>query len=217
MAVNDTYRTFIIHIESPKERGKTYSKWLGDRAKPSNRDVLRAMIDASLAQNPASFDDLLSVLCNAGCEVKRGRYISLRGPEQKRFCRLSTLGSGYDAALLRAVLSGEKHHESESKSNDTPTVKINLLVDIQEKLLAGKGPGYERWAKVFNLKQMAQTLNYLSEMGLMDYNELALKTQNATQQCNELDEKIRAVEKRLSEITVLKTHIPSRRLLKNVR
>ena len=41
--------------------------------------------------------------------------------------------------------------------------KVNLLVDIQAKLQAGKGAGYARWAKVFNLKQMAQTVNYLSE------------------------------------------------------
>ncbi len=29
--------------------------------------------------------------------------------------------------------------------------KVNLLVDIQAKLQAGKGAGYARWAKVFNL------------------------------------------------------------------
>lgn len=30
--------------------------------------------------------------------------------------------------------------------------QVNLLVDIQAKLQAEKGAGYERWAKVFNLK-----------------------------------------------------------------
>ena len=43
-----------------------------------------------------------------------------------------------------------------------------LLVDIQAKLQAGKGAGYARWAKVFNLKQMAQTMNYLSEHNLLE-------------------------------------------------
>ena len=47
--------------------------------------------------------------------------------------------------------------------------KVNLLVDIQAKLQAGKGAGYVRWAKVFNLKQMAQTMNYLSENNLLEY------------------------------------------------
>ena len=54
---------------------------------------------------------------------------------------------------------------------------------------------------------MAQTLNYLSEMGLTDYDELAAITQDVTKRCNELDDKIKAAEKRLSEIAVLKTHI----------
>lgn len=194
-------------IENPKQHGKAYNKWLGDRAKPRNRDILRAMLDDALAQKPSSLDELLAMLRSAGCEVKRGKQISLRGPEQKRFCRLDTLGDGYDEAALHAILSGERSHQPSRKAPAVPATKVNLLVDIQAKLRAGKGPGYERWAKVFNLKQMAQTLNYLSEMGLTDYDELTAKTQNATIRCNELDDKIKASEKRLSEIAVLKTHI----------
>ena len=194
-------------IENPKQHGKAYNKWLGDRARPRNRDVIRAILDDALAQKPTSLDELLSVLCSAGCQVKRGKQISLRGPEQKRFCRLDTLGDGYDEAALRAILSGERSHQPSRKTPAVSATKVNLLVDIQAKLRAGKGPGYERWAKVFNLKQMAQTLNYLSEMGLTDYDELAAITQDVTKRCNELDDKIKAAEKRLSEIAVLKTHI----------
>lgn len=115
------------------------------------------------------------MLQQAGCEVKRGKQIALRGPEQKRFCRLDTLGDGYYEADLLAVLSGEKQHHPSEKEPVTHYPKVNLMVNIQAKLRAGKGPGYERWAKVFNLKQMAQTLNYLTEIGLMDYDELAAK------------------------------------------
>lgn len=147
------------------------------------------------------------MLRSAGCEVKRGKQISLRGPEQKRFCRLDTLGDGYDEAALNAVLSGKRQHLPNKKAPAVPATKVNLLVDIQAKLRAGKGLGYERWAKVFNLKQMAQTPNFLSEMGLTDYDELAIRARDATQRCNELEEKIKASEKRLSEIAILKTHI----------
>ena len=45
-------------------------------------------------------------------------------------------------------------------------------VDIQEKLAAGKGPAYERWAKVYNLKQMASALIFLQEKGIDQYAEL---------------------------------------------
>lgn len=84
---------------------------------------------------------------------------------------------------------------------------VNLLVDIQAKLRAGKGAGYARWASKFNLKQMAQTLNYLNDHGLLDYKVLAEKTVAATARRNELSEKIKAAEKRMAEIAVLRTHI----------
>ena len=45
--------------------------------------------------------------------------------------------------------------------------------------LAGKGPGYERWAKVFNIKQMAAALAYIQDNGLTDYEQLAQKATEA--------------------------------------
>ena len=85
--------------------------------------------------------------------------------------------------------------------------KVNLLVDIQAKLQAGKGAGYARWAKVFNLKQMAQTMNYLSEHNLLEYAVLEEKAAAATAHHNELSAQIKAAEKRMAEIAVLRTHI----------
>lgn len=82
-----------------------------------------------------------------------------------------------------------------------------LLVDIQEKLQAGKGAGYARWAKVFNLKQMAQTMNYLTEHGLLEYAVLEEKAAAATTRHNELSAQIKAAETRMAEIAVLRTHI----------
>ena len=84
---------------------------------------------------------------------------------------------------------------------------LSQLVDIQAKLQAGKDAGYARWAKVFNLKQMAQTLNYLSEHGLLDYADLETKTAEATARYNELSDQIKTAEKRMAEIAVLRTHI----------
>ena len=165
-------------------------------------------IDAALAQKPADFDALLKLLQEAGYEVKSGKVPALRGKDQKRFIRLDTLGSGYSEAELRAVLSGEKAHWPRKKIvRPVPDKKINLLVDIQAKLRAGKGVGYERWAKVFNLKQMAQTVNYLTEHNLLEYDMLAAKTASSTAQYNELSAQIKAAEKRLAEIAVLKTQI----------
>ncbi len=73
---------------------------------------------------------------------------------------MDSLGEGYGLDDLQAVLSGKKAHTPRKKIvTQAETQKVNLLVDIQAKLQAGKGAGYARWAKVFNLKQMAQTMN----------------------------------------------------------
>ena len=104
----------------------------------------------------------------AGYEVKQRRgAISFRAPGQERFTRLrsDTLGEGYSEADIRA---------------GQPCPKISLAIDIQSRL-QGKGPGYERWAKVFNLKQMAAALAYLQDNGLTDYEQLEQKATAATE------------------------------------
>ena len=182
-------------VENPKHHGKSYNKWLGEQAKLSHREQLRVMIDRALEQKPADFDALLKLLTEMGCEVsRRGKAIRLKAPGWKNVARMDDkLGAGYSEAEIRAVLAGEKQHTPRKKSIVQPELpKVNLLVDIQAKLQAGKGAGYARWAKVFNLKH---------------YAELAEKAAAATAQHNELSAQIKAAEKRMAEIAVLRTHI----------
>ena len=196
-------------VENPKPHGKSYNKWLGDQAKPSHRELLRMAIDQALAQKPADLDALFQLLQDAGCEVsKRGKSYRLKLPSWDRVARLDSLGEGYTLDDLLAVLSGQKEHTPRKKSvvRAAPP-KVNLLVDIQAKLQAGKGAGYARWAKVFNLKQMAQTMNFLTEHNLLDYAVLEGKADVATARHNELSAQIKAAEKRMAEIAVLRTHI----------
>ena len=171
-------------VENPKPHGKSYNKWLGDQAKPSHRELLRVAIDNALSQSPADFEELLKLLQEYGCEVsKRGKSYRLK-------------------------LSGwEKAHIQRKKVVAQAEPKVNLLVDIQAKLQAEKGAGYARWAKVFNLKQMAQTMNYLSENNLLEYAVLEEKAAAATAHHNDLSAQIKAAEKRMAEIAVLRTHI----------
>ena len=150
-------------VENPKRHGKSYNKWLGDKKKPSHRERICAAIDDALAQKPDSFEALLELLRQAGYEVKGKKVPSLLGGEQKKSIRMDTLGDGYTPADLRAVIAGETEH-TPRKSAATPVKPEkrsgNLLVDTQAKLRAGKGTGYARWATLFNLKQMAQTVAY---------------------------------------------------------
>ena len=195
-------------IENPKQKGQHYGKWLGDKKPLSYQDKLRAAIDAALAEKPADFDAFLRLLGAAGYEIKPGKCPAFRASRQKRFTRLRSLGEGYSEQDIRAVLEGRQPFlSSGSKVARRQPQRVNLLVDIQAKLQAGKGPGYKRWAKVFNLKQMAQTINYLSENNLLEYNELKEKTAEVTARFNELSSRIKATETRIAEIGNLKTHI----------
>ncbi len=197
-------------VETPGRRGKSYNKWLGADAKPSQREILRGAIDAALAQKPADLDALVQLLQDAGIEVaRRGKALRLRAPGWKRFAELDSLGDSYSEKALLAVLAGKRTHTPEKRRTvlQTAPPKINLLVDIQAKLQAGKGVGYERWAKVFNLKQMAQTYNYLAEHNLLAYADLEAKAEAAASRYHALSTSIKAAETRMAEIAVLKTHI----------
>lgn len=194
-------------VENPKDHGKSYDKWLGDRAKPSYRELLRMTIDQVLSQKPADWDTFLKLLQEAGYEIKSGKNLSFRGKGQKRFVRLDTLGDEYKKDVLLKVLSGERTYTPCRKRMPSQAEKVNLLVDIQKKLQEEKGSGYVRWAKTFNLKQMAQTMNYLTEHNLLEYAALVEKTAAAVERYNELSDQIKEAEKRLAEIVVLRTHI----------
>ena len=119
-------------VADPKQHGKSYNKWLGDRAKPSQRDAIRELIDHALEQKPADMDALLELLKAAGCRIKCGKQISICGPGQKRYKRLDTLGEMYDLPALKSILAGERKHIPGSKQQMRVAAapKVNLLVDI---------------------------------------------------------------------------------------
>lgn len=195
-------------VEEPKRHGMSYGKWLGDQKELSQRDLLRQAIDAALAKKPRSFDAFLTEIAAAGYAVKQGKHVAFRAEGKDSFIRLRSLGDGYSEEAIRAVIAGERTHAPQKKVIPAPAPeRVNLLVDIQAKLQAGKGGGYERWAKVFNLKQMAQTINYLSEHKLLDYGELEAKAAEATARFNALSGQIKTAEKRIAELTALRKSI----------
>ena len=82
-----------------------------------------------------------------------------------------------------------------------------MLIDIQAKMAAGKGAGYERWAKIFNLKEAAKTVNFLIENGLTDYDELEARATQAGDRFDDVSRNIKQLEARMAEIAQLKKHI----------
>ena len=195
-------------IEAPKQGPSDYGKWLGDKKPLSWQEKLRQTIDAVMVQKPADFDTFLKLMVVNGYEVKQGQHLAFKASGQQKFTRLRSLGEGYSEDELKSAILGKNVHTPKAKKpyRKNPD-KINLLVDIQARLQAGKCPGYERWAKVFNLKQMAQTINFLTENNITDYETLVEKTKAATDRYHELSQQIKDLEKRMAEITELKKHI----------
>ena len=194
-------------ILNPKPSRGHYGKWLGEQKQPTFSDRLRQTIDVALKQKPKDFEHFLKLMESAGYEVKRGAHVAFKGAGQHRFIRLRSLGEGYSESELREVIAGAKLHMPGKAAASKPNKQVNLLVDIQAKLQAGKGPGYERWAKTFNLKQMAYTLNYLTENDLLSYDALNEKATEVSSRFHALSAQIKAAEKRMTEIAVLRTHI----------
>ena len=192
----------VIEIKPYRERQKRTLY----PPRESNRDRLCSVIDNILAEKPKDYEGFLQRLEQQGYEVKRGKYTSVKGARQKRFIRFRTLGAGYSEEELKAVLAGEAEHRPRQKC-PTSEQKFQMLVDIQAKLAEGKGTGFARWAKQHNLKEMSRTLVFLQENKIGSIEEMQERVDAATARYHELGDSIKASEKRLAEIAVLKAHI----------
>ncbi len=172
-----------------------------------NRDVLCEDIDAVLQKKPESFEAFLQELRALDYEIKCGKHISVKGKNQARFIRLSSLEDGYTEADLRAHFLGQQEHKPREKRNyHTDARPFNLVIDIQSKL-QNKGAGYQRWASVYNLKQMSKTLLFLRDHKIESMEQLAQLVQQQTAKRDALLSSIQQSEKRLAEIGTLKKHI----------
>ena len=198
-------------IVNPKLHSKGrylhYGQWLGDNQKLSQKEQIRLAIDAALTERPKDFADFLRRMETAGIQVKHGRsgVISFLVPGQQRAARFraATLGDGYGPEDVQAVIDGKAPTRTAPVRRAPAPRRVNLLIDIQERMRQGKGPAYERWAKVYNLKQMAAALQYLKEHQLFEYDDLAAKTDAATERFHTLAGDIQQTEAELSHVSDL--------------
>ena len=119
---------------------------------------------------------------------------------------------------LRAIIAGTRTHTPRKRSVLYKPAKPSgsLLIDIQAKLQEGKGAGYAKWAKSFNLKQMSQTMIYLEENGLLDLDTLNEQAAAASATYHDLSWKIKNAEQRMTEIQILQQHIVNYSKTRNV-
>lgn len=200
-------------IENPKPSpGKNYARHMFPDGKPlSHQDELRIDIDTVLGKAPTAFENFLSLMREVGYTINADRkHITFLAPGWKQAIRMDTLRGDHTEATVRLRISGHNRDRSSGGGENIitePSRKPSLLIDIESKIKQGKGEGYARWAKVFNLKQAAQTLIYLQEHGLSSYDALKEKTAAATARFNDLSDKIKGLEARLKANAELQKHI----------
>ena len=172
-----------------------------------NRDVLCEDIDTVLQKRPESFDAFLKELQQLNYEIKYGKHISVKRRNQARFIRLSSLEEGYTEADLQAHFLGQREHKPPAKQRSRTNARpFNLVIDIQSKLQS-KGVGYQRWASVYNLKQMSKTLLFLRDHKIESMEQLDQMVMQQVEKRDVLLTSIQQSEKRLAEIGTLKKHI----------
>ena len=180
-----------------QDRGKSYAEWDAHRKGTSWKAKLKAAIDAAIPQ-AKDFDDFLRLLQEQGYEAKRGKYVSFRAPGQERFTRCKTLGEAYTEEAITERIKG-RSVERKPKENH----KISLRIDLENSIKAQQSAGYEKWAKLHNLKQAARTLNFLTEHEIDSYPDLESRVAEITTASTEAAAALKAAERRLAEMSVL--------------
>ena len=175
--------------------------------RPKLRDGICADIDRILSGKPKDFEEFLRQMEAAGYEIKRGKQISLKGSAQQRFIRLRSLGEGYTEADIRDRIAGKVIGGKRRSSQNHEKPRFNLLIDIQQRMQQGKGAGYERWAKVYNLKQMSETFLFMREQHIESFEDLYQQTDAAVVRFNSLNDTIKMAESKMAANLALQKHI----------
>ena len=169
------------------------------------KDTLRKQI-SSVLYRATSFENFSDRLMQQyGITVKESRgQLSYLPAGRTKFIRAKHLGDNYDKEAVLATLN--ENAERKRMVTLKPD-KIGKLIDIQAKLAEGKGAGYERWAKKFNLKAMAQTLLLLQEKGLTDEDALNQRIEELRTTFHESSDVAKDLEERMKANRELRYNI----------
>ena len=180
----------------------------------TNKEKLRQTIRAALSA-ATSFEDFSSLLLREGVTVKESRgRLSYLTPDRTKPITARKLGDDFDRAAVLSVLEQNAARAAEKAaaiSSTQPSIQDQLradgaartapnvqrLVDIEQKKAEGKGRGYERWATMHNLKQMAATLNVYQEYGFTSPEQLEAAVDTAYQEMRQTSGELKALETKL--------------------
>ena len=193
----------------------------GQPTKPTKFETDKAKLRRTIRQalsQASSFDEFSSLLLREGVTVKESRgRLSYLTPDRTKPITARKLGDDFDRAAVLAVLEQNAARATEKaaaipeyprhgKNGIQPTKApqtapkqdgVQRLVDIEQKLAEGKGRGYERWATMHNLKQMAATLNVYQEYGFTSPEQLEAAVDTAYQEMRQTSGELKALETKL--------------------
>ena len=192
----------------------------------TNKEKLRQTIRKALA-TAASFDEFSSLLLREGVAVKESRgRLSYLTPDRTKPITARKLGDDFDCTAVLALLEQNAHRTAEQtaaipeyprsikerlqgkKAVQTAPEKdgIQRMVDRAAKRAEGKGVGYDRWAAVHNLKQMAATVAAYGQYGYSP-EELDAALVSANADLQDSTAKLKALDAAIREKKELQTQV----------
>ena len=202
----------------------------------TDKEKLRQTIRAALS-SAVYFDDFAGKLLQQGVTVRESRgRLSYLIPDRTKPITARKLGDDYDRAAVLAALEQNAQRTAEKTlpiSEYQPTEKgglqrrnapkptpendgIQRMVDRVAKRAEGKGMGYDRWAAVHNLKQMAATVAAMEQYGYSPEGlDEALVSANADLQSSAAE--LKAAEAALREKKDLQKQVLAYSKTRNVR
>ena len=224
-------------IDLENETRMAEGKPLNHKKFETDKERLRRTIRRAL-NKAKSFDEYSSLLLQEGVTVKesRGRYSYLT-PDRTKPITARRLGDDFDKAAVLEVcarnaekaakepLPGHSYPDSlkeyagPANAGQAAPRKDSLqrMVDIEAKRAEGKGIGYEKWAALFNLKQMAATLAAYREQGFSSQEELDAAFNAASSAYDDSRKALKALENELAAKKELQGQVLSYAKTKSVR
>ncbi len=176
----------------------------------TEKAVLRKSIRSVLRKATSLEDFTAQLLQEYGIALteSRGRF-SYRTADRTKPITSRKLGDVFSKEKVLAVLAenAERRKTAALRRADPNPDKVSRLIDIQAKLASGKGAGYERWAKVFNLKQLSKSVALLSEHGVPTETELLEKISRFKTESSESLAVVKALKPRINKTRELNRHI----------
>ena len=195
----------------------------GQPTKPTKFETDKAKLRRTIRQalsQAGSFDEFSSLLLREGVTVKESRgRLSYLTPDRTKPITARKLGDDFDKAAVLALLTQNAHraaeqttaipeypHTQKERLREEKTAKtapadntLQHMVDREAKRAEGKGVGYDRWASLHNLKQMAATHNFLMENELLDLDKLDAAVESSRKALSEARESLRGIEQSISD------------------